>query len=98
MKNKTSISEKLPFKENYENNLYIRTFESNLTEDNLKWHTDDEDRKIICEHDTNWLIQFDNNLPQKIKKNTPIFIKKGQYHRLIKGDKKLTLKIKKYEN
>jgi hypothetical protein len=41
------------------------------------------------------LIQLDNELPQQFDK--PIFIEKEKYHRLIKGDGNLKLKVEKYE-
>ena len=88
----------LPFSEKIENNLYVRTFSSDLSEMELKWHFDEEDRMVICEHDTNWMFQMDNQLPIKIEKNTEIFIPEGEYHRLIKGDGDLTVKVKKFNN
>jgi hypothetical protein len=84
-----------PFKEELKNGFNIRTFSSNLTEMELKWHFDEEDRIVICEYDTDWLFQIDDELPIKIERNTPIFIPEGQYHRIIKGTGDLTLKVKK---
>ena len=39
------------------------------------------------------MFQFDNKLPQKIEGK--IFIPKGEWHRLIKGDNDLKLKLYK---
>lgn len=88
-------NDELPFKENIKNNIFIREFNSDINENELKWHTDDEDRIIVCEHDTSWKIQIDNNLPKNIIKNKPFYIKKNVFHRLLKGDDKLILKINK---
>lgn len=88
----------LPFIEDLKDGYYVRKFSSNLNEDELKWHWDQEDRIVICEHETDWLLQLDNELPFKIKKNQAIFINEGQYHRLIKGNGDLTIKIKKIKN
>lgn len=85
----------LPFIENYEEGFYIRTFKSNVLHEDLKWHWDNEDRIVVCENDTDWKFQMDNQLPTNINKNTPIFIPEGQYHRIIKGTGDLTLKVKK---
>lgn len=85
----------LPFSEKINNGFYIRTFSSDLNENELKWHFDEEDRIVICENDTDWLFQFDNELPITINKNEPIFIQKNIYHRIIKGTNNLKLKIKK---
>jgi hypothetical protein len=53
---------------------------------------------VVCEHDTNWLFQMDNELPSKIVRNVPIFIPEGSYHRIIKGDGDLTVKVLKITN
>ena len=63
--------DKLPFTENLKEGFYIRTFSSNTLDTELKWHFDEEDRTVICEHDTDWMFQIDNELPTIIKKNTP---------------------------
>lgn len=85
----------LPFKENLVEGFHVRTFSSDLTEMELKWHFDEEDRIVFCENETDWMFQMDNELPIKIEKNTPIFIPEGQYHRIIKGTGDLTVKVKK---
>lgn len=88
----------LPFRENIEDGFNIRVFDSNIDEMELKWHFDEEDRIVVCEHLTNWSFQMDDELPIKIPHNTPIFIPKGIYHRIIKGDGDLTVKVKKINN
>lgn len=85
----------LPFTEIKSNGFYERTFSKSTNESELKWHFDQEDRIVVCEHDTNWLFQMDNELPIKIEKNKSIFIPEGEYHRIIKGDGDLIVKIKK---
>jgi len=85
----------LPFTENVTNGYNVRTFSSNLDENELKWHFDEEDRIVVCEHETDWQIQIDNELPEKIQKNKKYFIPEGEYHRVIKGCGDLTVKVKK---
>jgi hypothetical protein len=89
------VNDNLPFNENKYNNISIRTFSEDVTNEDLMWHRDEEDRLITPLHETNWLIQLDNELPQQFDK--PIFIEKEKYHRLIKGDGNLKLKVEKYE-
>jgi hypothetical protein len=84
-----------PFIEELKEGFHIRTFTSDLSEMELKWHFDEEDRVVICEDDTDWMFQIDDELPISIKKNTPIFIPEGMYHRIIKGTGDLTVKVKK---
>ena len=85
----------LPFSEELKEGFHVRTFSSDLNETELKWHFDEEDRIVICEHDTDWQFQMDDELPISIKKNTPIYINEGVYHRIIKGTGDLTVKVKK---
>ena len=87
--------EKLPFDEVFSDGFNVRTFSSTLSESELKWHFDEQDRIVVCENDTDWLLQMDNQLPIKIKKNEPIFIPEGEYHRIIKGTGDLVVKVKK---
>jgi hypothetical protein len=72
---------------------FIRTFSESLNNEELKWHWDEEDRIIEPLHETDWMFQFDNQLPIKIE--GVIEVKKGVWHRLIKGTSEIKLKIKK---
>jgi len=75
----------------------IREFDENVDPIELLWHRDNEHRTIYSQKETDWKIQLEDELP--ITMNQPIFIPKHKYHRLIKGDKNLILKIyKHYEN
>ena len=86
-----------PFEENkIEENVFIRTFYNNIESGDLVWHRDREDRVIESIGKTNWTIQLDNQLPKEI--NSPTFIPMGVYHRLIKGDGDLKLKLIKINN
>ena len=73
----------------------IREFNENVDPIELLWHRDNESRIIEILEDTNWQIQLDDNLPTSLKEH--IFIPKHTYHRLIKGDGTLKLKIYKHE-
>ena len=71
----------------------IREFSQNIDPREIVWHRDLEDRTIEAIGETDWKIQLDNQLPTSI--NKPIFIKKHQWHRLIKGTKNIKIKIHK---
>ena len=73
----------------------IREFNENIDPIEMLWHMDNEPRTIEILEDTNWQIQLDNCLPTSLKEH--IFIPKHHYHRLIKGDGTLKLKIYKHE-
>lgn len=85
---------KLPFvEEKIGENLFIRTFKQETDSGELVWHRDREDRIIEVIGETNWGLQLDNQLP--IKLEGKIEIPKGIYHRLIKGDGDLKIKLEK---
>lgn len=84
----------LPFiEEKIGENLFIRTFKQETDSGELLWHRDFEDRIIESIEDTNWGFQLDNQLPIQLKKQ--IYIPKGVYHRLIKGNGDLKIKLQK---
>jgi hypothetical protein len=80
----------LPFTEVNDGNKKIRTFSADVEDGNLQWHRDREDRLVEATHETNWKIQFDNELPRPLKR---VIIPEGVYHRLIKGTDDLTISI-----
>jgi len=71
----------------------IREFNENIDPIELLWHRDDEDRTVEILGETNWGVQLDNELPTSLTQ--PIFIKRHQWHRVIKGDGNFRLKIYK---
>ena len=71
----------------------IREFNENIDPIELLWHRDDEDRTIEILGETNWKLQLDDELPTSL--NQPIFIPRHHWHRVIKGDGNLKLKIYK---
>ena len=84
----------LPFQEvKLEENIFIRTFKQETNSTQFVWHRDYEDRIIEPIEETNWGFQMDNELPIRLEKR--IYIPKGIYHRLIKGDGELKIKLQK---
>ena len=71
----------------------IREFSENIDPIELLWHRDNEDRIVEILEETNWKIQLDNNFPTSLKER--IFIQKHEWHRVIKGEGTLKLKIYK---
>lgn len=83
-----------PFKETHiQDNLYLREFEESVDVDDLEWHRDREDRIVEIIGDTDWQLQMDNQLPKRM--TGTIFIPKEIYHRVIKGNSDLKVKITK---
>lgn len=84
----------LPYSEKTIDEISIRTFDKNVSEEELVWHRDREDRLVEALEDTDWMVQIENELPKKLDK---IFISKGVYHRVIKGTSTLKVKITRFE-
>lgn len=79
-------------------NIFIRTFSEDTLEEELKWHWDEEDRRVTPVHigpvhETDWMFQMDNELPRRIEET--IFIPAGKWHRIIKGKGNLSIRVEK---
>ena len=73
----------------------LRAFSEETSSNDYVWHRDREDRIIYVEDCGDlWFFQEDNKEPFEIKKGDTIKIEKMVYHRLIKGDGKLVIRIK----
>ena len=96
IRHRSNVSEKeeLPFNEKIIGNVRERTFSENTDEMDLKWHWDEQDRIVTPLHKTDWMLQFDNELPVKLIEGEEYFIPVGLYHRVIKGTGDLQLKVK----
>ena len=82
----------LPFKEiKITDNTFIREFNQDTDSGEFMWHRDHEDRIIESIDETDWMIQIDNELPKQIKGE--VFIPMGVYHRLLKGNGDLKIKL-----
>lgn len=69
----------------------VRKFSGETDDSELVWHRDREDRVVEATHETDWMFQFDNQLP--IRMDRKIAIPAGVYHRIIKGTGDLTVKV-----
>jgi hypothetical protein len=86
----------LPFKQTQiAENKFIRVFQANVPDDELKWHWDGEDRIIKICNPTNWKLQIDNEFPFTLEANQIHHIKQGVWHRLIKGTTELIVEVTK---
>ena len=96
IRHRGNVNEKkeLPFNEKISGNVRERTFSENTDEMDLKWHWDEQDRIVTPLHKTDWMLQFDNELPVKLIEGKEYFIPVGVYHRVIKGTGDLQLKVK----
>ncbi len=82
--------------ENISNNKFKRVFSSDVSEKELVWHRDKENRIVEVINDSDWEFQMDNQLPMPLKKGVKLIIPKEIYHRVLKGSTDLEIIIEEY--
>jgi len=93
----------LPFKEvllesNENYSRFIREFSKDLSNEELNWHRDKEDRLVEVKSGNEWYIQFENELPRLMSKGLKIIIPKYTWHRIInKNRTNLVIEVRKYK-
>lgn len=73
---------------------FVREFSSDVESSELIWHRDLDDRVVHVMEGVDWKLQMDNELPQTLKVGQDYEIPKMVYHRLIKGNGSLVVKIR----
>jgi hypothetical protein len=71
----------------------IRVFDDNIDPIELKWHRDLEDRRITVLDGSGWYYQKEDELPIELLPGVDIFIRALEWHRVIKGETSLKIKI-----
>jgi len=86
----------LPFEEEkIKDNIFIRTFSTDVDEMDLIWHTDQENRFIRVLEGNGWQFQYDEELPFEMTDGLGFPVMKGQIHRVIKGLGPLKIELHK---
>ena len=70
-----------------------RTFDPKIDNSEYVWHRDNEDREVEILEGEGWQFQYDGCLPYLLEKGMIFEIKKGEYHRLIRGVTPLKCRI-----
>lgn len=83
-----------PYTEERIGNIINRVIKESSEEHELVWHRDRKDRIVEIIQSKGWKFQRDNELPFTLKKGDVLEIKKNTYHRVIKGEGDLVIKIK----
>ena len=86
-----------PFAQQKFENHWIRVFSKDVETDELKWHFDNENRKVTILESDGWQFQMDDELPVDLKPGDVTYIPKGVYHRIKRGNNDLKIKIEFYE-
>lgn len=88
-----------PYKqENLESGVIKRTFDTDVDPSELVWHRDKRHRVVTPTNESDWMIQFDNELPKKLIIGESIIIPKESYHRVIKGTNNLIVEIEEFDS
>ena len=74
-------------------NTFIRKFSKDVSKDDLVWHRDKESREVEVLSGKDWKFQREDLLPVSLNVGDKIFIKKNEWHRILKGSSDLVLKI-----
>jgi len=83
-----------PYTDKNSENFIYREFSEDTLEEELVWHKDERTREVFIQNPTDWMFQFENELPFVLE--TSFTIVKGTYHRVIKGTGKLVIKLLEY--
>ena len=74
---------------------FLRTFSIDCDSSELHWHRDNCSRQVEVISGKDWKFQYDNELPFELNEGDTINIKKLEYHRIIKGDTNLKIRLLK---
>ena len=77
-------------------NYIIREFNENIDPIEMLWHRDLEDRTITVLEGNDWCFQKDNEIPVELREGVRILIPKLEWHRIIKGNTTLKIKIEEH--
>jgi len=87
------VVEHKPYTEIVKGNIRVRVLSEKITSAELVWHRDRKDRIVEILQSDGWKFQEDNKLPQTLKRGDMLVIEKETYHRVIKGNGDLVIKI-----
>jgi len=89
----------LPFKQKQiKENVFIREFSDYVKTEDLVWHRDKYDRTVEVVSGKGWSIQLDNQVPQMLTEGSIFKIESKKYHRLLKGEGDLIVRITEHKN
>lgn len=83
----------IPYTELKVSNGKIRVFRENVQEEHLVWHRDLKDRRLVVLEGFGWQLQYDNHEPMDLLEGHSYSIDKMEFHRIIKGEGDLVIRI-----
>ncbi len=89
------ISTGKPYKDTpLDEDRFIRKFYHSIDDEELIWHRDKKNRIVKVLEGEGWFLQFEDKLPEEMKRNEEYTITAETYHRIIKGKGNLILEIR----
>lgn len=85
-----------PYSEEVQDDVIHRVFKEDVDNEELVWHRDRKDRRVEIVESNKWFFQYEDQLPIEMKKGDVLNIPKESYHRIIKGNNDLIVKIFEY--
>ena len=85
-----------PYEEKKDGKIITRKFSSSVQNEELTWHRDAKDRYVTVIEGVGWQIQHENLLPVPMLEGLSYWIERDEWHRLIKGNSSLVLKIEEF--
>lgn len=96
----TQTKTKEPYTDEFiSENVFIRTItQDSIDSTEFTWHRDRSNRSVEVIKSQGWQMQFDNSLPRLLNEGDLVFIKKEEFHRIIKGNGDLVVRITENES
>ena len=85
-----------PYEEKKSGKVITRKFSSGVQSSELTWHRDIRDRYVTVVEGIGWHLQCEDALPVPMLEGLGYWIEQGEWHRLIKGNSSLVLKIEEF--
>lgn len=85
-----------PYNDRVGSGFILREFNSKTPHDEFVWHRDKQNRIVEVLKSENWQFQMDNQLPVPLNPGDILRIPKEKFHRIIRGDGDLLIKISEY--
>jgi hypothetical protein len=85
-----------PYRDSVNNSIKIRVFDESVDREELAWHRDERDRRVTVLESSGWKLQTDDSLPIDLIEGNSYFIKKDEWHRVLKGKGSLKIKIEEF--
>jgi hypothetical protein len=86
-------TERIELQHGTDRQYLIREFTDEVDVEELVWHRDRQHRKVHVLSSEGWKLQMEDRLPIPLEAGKEYFIGQNTYHRVIKGEGNLIVRI-----